>query len=485
MITSVKMVLARYFHKPMSTVLSITLFTIGVAVISLIIKSEYYLENNYKQNLAGIDLVVGAKGSPLQLILSSVLHADAPTGNIPLEEAGKIAKHPLVEKTIPIALGDNFKGFRIVGTIPEYTELYHAQMFQGMMFSRPLDVVVGANVAAQTGLTLSDNFTGVHGFMHVGHSHDEFKYTVTGILKPTGTIIDDLILTPIESVWLVHSDGHHHGDEEHGHDHSHNYESQDHDHDHSECGHNHRHSDDTHEHSHDHRHAHEGYDHDHGHSGEHHDEALERVLLKIENEEDLTQEELNIFNEHRGILTEKEHHPEGQITALLVFYRNPMAVATLPRMINENTTLQAASPALQFNRLRTLFGYGIKVFEVLAWIIILISGINIFIYLLNTINQGIREIALLRATGVSKSKIFMLILLQGAFLSIIGWVAGIILSATIWHILPFGHIAPGFTPQVIQSNLILLGYCILVAILAGIIPAIKIYNTKIHYLLTR
>lgn len=456
MMTFIKMVLARYLHKPMSTLLSITLFTIGVAVISLVIKSEWYLQNNYKQNLADIDLVVGAKGSPLQLILSSVLHADVPTGNIPLDEVHKIEKNPLVKHTIPVALGDNYQGFRIVGTNPDYVDLYHAQMAQGNMFSKALDAVVGANVAKETELALNDNFVGVHGFMNEGHSHDEFKYTVTGILKPTGTVIDNLVLTPVESVWAVHSHKHQH----------HGKENQE------QTAENHHHNEDEHEHT-------------QHNAEEHHNTTIEEVLNKIEHEEEITAEELRIYNQHKGILTEKEHNPENEITSLLVFYRSPMAAATLPRMINENTSLQAAAPAFEFNRLLSLLGYGITVLEILAWIIIVISGINIFIYLLNTINQSIGEIALLRATGVSRPKIFVLILLQGTFLSVFGWLAGIIFSGIIWQFLPFGKTTGIFIPELLPSNLILLLYCILVAVMAGIIPAIKIYNTKIHYLLTR
>ena len=443
--TIVKLVLARYFHKPMSTLLSIILFAIGVSVISLVIKTEYYLENTYRRNLAGIDLVVGAKGSPLQLILSSVLHIDSPTGNIPLDEVHKIEKNPLVKKTIPVALGDNYKGFRIVGTIPAYAELYDAHILQGKIFEKPLEAVVGANVAKKAGLNLGDTFAGVHGLMHEGHSHEEFKYTVTGILKPTGSVIDNLVLTPVESVWMVHA-VHHHDEGE------------------------------------------EGYEHAEGetyHDQEQAGESIDEILHKIKHQEELTEDEVQIYNQHKGILSENKQAVENQITALLIFYRNPMAAATLPRMINENTTLQAASPALEFNRLLSLLGYGIMVLEVLAWIIILISGINIFIYLLNTINQSIGEIALLRATGVSRSKIFVLILLQGTILSVFGWLAGIVLSNTIWHFMPWNGSISAFDGYLVRQDLLLLLYCLTVAAVAGIIPAIKIYRTKIHYLLTR
>ncbi len=448
--TIVKLVLAQYFHKPMSTLLSIVLFAIGVAVISLVIKTEYYLENTYRKNLAGIDLVVGAKGSPLQLILSSVLHIDSPTGNIPLDEVHKIEKNPMVKKTIPVALGDNYKGFRIVGTVPAYAELYNAQILQGKIFEKPLEAVVGATVAKKAGLKPGDTFAGVHGLMHEGHSHDEFKYTVTGILKPTGSVIDNLVLTPVESVWMVHS-AHHHDEE-------------------GEEGHNHEDAEE--EHDHEHHHAHE-------------EESINEILHKIEHQEELTEEEVLVYNQHKGILTENKQAVENQITALLVFYQNPMAAATLPRMINENTTLQAASPALEFNRLLSLLGYGITVLEVLAWIIILISGINIFIYLLNTINQSIGEIALLRATGVSRPKIFVLILLQGTILSIFGWLAGIVLSNTIWQFMPWNDSIGAFDGYLMREDLLLLLYCLTVAVVAGIIPAVKIYRTKIHYLLNR
>jgi putative ABC transport system permease protein len=453
MMTIVKLVLARYFHKPMSTLLSIILFAIGVSVISLVIKAEYYLENSYRKNLAGIDLVVGAKGSPLQLILSSVLHIDAPTGNISLDEVHKIEKNPLVKKTIPIALGDNYKGFRIVGTVPAYAELYNAQMLQGKIFKKPLEAVVGANVAKTSGLSLGDTFVGVHGLMHEGHSHGEFKYTVTGILKQTGSVIDNLILTPVESVWMVHSAHHHDGDE-----------AEEHDHEATEAG---------------------EHEHDHHSKGEHEDDSISGILHKIEHGEELIEEEVLVYNNHKGILADNKQAPENQITSLLVFYQNPMAAATLPRMINENTTLQAASPALEFNRLLSLLGYGITVLEVLAWIIILISGINIFIYLLNTINQSIGEIALLRATGVSRPKIFVLILSQGTILSVFGWLSGIVLSNTIWQFMPWNGSNSAFNSYLVRQDLLQLLYCLTVAVVAGIIPAVKIYRTKIHYLLTR
>ena len=98
---------------PLNTTLSILLMTLGIGMISLILLINKEVNQQVERNLKGIDMVVGAKGSPLQLILSSVYHIDNPTGNIPLKEAKKIEKNPLVASSIPISLGDSYNGFRI------------------------------------------------------------------------------------------------------------------------------------------------------------------------------------------------------------------------------------------------------------------------------------------------------------------------------------------------------------------------------------
>ncbi len=449
-----KLVIARYIHKPLSTLLSIFLFAVGVAVISLVIKSERFIETNYTKNLGGIDLVVGAKGSPLQLILSSVLHIDAPTGNIPLKEVEQIKKNPLVKNTIPLALGDNYEGYRIVGTTTDYANVYHANVMEGKMYSNKMEVVIGSHVAKATGLKLNDQFAGMHGFTKQGHIHKEFKYTVTGIMAETGTVIDNLILTPIESVWFIHEHHHHHdGDED-------EEENLDED-------------------------EHKDVHHLNEQEEDNHDEVLAKILEKIKKKEELTKEEMTLYNANKGILQEKEHHPEKELTALLVFYRNPMGAVTLPRMINENTSMQAASPAYEFSRLLSILDYGITVLKILAWIIIIISGINIFIFLLNSINQTIGEIALLRATGVSRSKVLIIILLQGILLAVLGWITGIILANIVWYMMPWASQTSGFDLFMIQKYMVLFLYCITVSFLAGILPAVKIYKTKIHYLLRR
>lgn len=193
-------------HTLLSTLLTTAVFVSGVAMIVIVLLVNVQLQNEFTRNLKGIDLVVGGKGSPLQLILSSVFHLDIPSGNIPLDEAEKLGKNPMVRQTIPISLGDNYLGFRIVGTTRAYPEHYGAQLKAGGRYwGKEMEAVLGAAVAAQSGLKPGDSFAGSHGLTSGGELHSELRYTVVGILESTGTVIDRLALTGGESIRHIHA----------------------------------------------------------------------------------------------------------------------------------------------------------------------------------------------------------------------------------------------------------------------------------------
>ncbi|RYX95182.1 MAG: FtsX-like permease family protein [Comamonadaceae bacterium] len=196
------------WSRPLAAGLNLLLLTLGLASITFLLLASHQIDQAFERDLAGIDVVVGAKGSPMQLILSGVLHLDVPTGNIPLEAISTLQAHPQVAKVIPISLGDNFRGFRIVGTTPDYLAHYGVELAQGVLWKAPMEVVLGAQVARQTGLKTGDRFTGSHGLGSGGHDHGESPYTVTGILAASGSVLDRLVLTPTESVWKVHEKSH-------------------------------------------------------------------------------------------------------------------------------------------------------------------------------------------------------------------------------------------------------------------------------------
>ncbi len=470
--------LKRLISRPANTLLSLLLFAIGISIISLIILADRQMKESVQRNLAGVDLVMGAKGSPVQLILSSVLHADYPTGNINLREAQNIARNPLVKQYIPLALGDNYRGFRIVGTTIEYAELYNAALAEGRWFEDVPEVTVGYRVARMTGLEVGDRFYGVHGFRDVGHAHDYFHYTVTGIMAQTGSVVDNLILTPIESVWAVH-DGHDHDHDGHNHD---DCDHEHHEHDHDECDHHH----DNHQH---HNHdSHDDHEHSHFHQAENHldDPQLNEIRLRIEAGEDISREEMEFF-----IASQQHAHAPGvddhrEITAMLLVYRSPAANIQLPRMINESTNMQAASPALELNRLFSLLAFGFDALNLIAWAIIIISGINIFVHLWNTLKRGIAEIALMRVMGAGRQKVFVMLLVQGMILAFGGWIAGVFLARAIWWFLPSFHFMPDVAFAMLQpGELLLLIYALATGLLASIIPAWMAYRTDVHFTLTR
>jgi putative ABC transport system permease protein len=184
------------------------LLSLGLASITFLMLVSYQLDKAFDRDLAGIDLVVGAKGSPMQLILSGVFHIDVPPGNVPLKAVRTLEQHPMVDMVIPISLGDNLRGFRIVGTSHAYVSHYDAKLADGKLWDSdtPMQAVVGATAAQKLGLAVGNNFVGAHGLGAGGHLHGDNPYTVVGILAPSGSVLDRLILTDTTSVWKVHED---------------------------------------------------------------------------------------------------------------------------------------------------------------------------------------------------------------------------------------------------------------------------------------
>jgi len=196
--------------RPLATVLNLLLLTLGLAAITLVLLTRAQLDRAFERDLAGIDAVVGAKGSPLQLILSGVFHLDVPPGNILLRDAQALAKDARVAQLIPLSLGDSYRGFRIVGTTYDYPVHYGAQLAQGQLWQQPMEVVLGHQAAQATGLQPGQPFAGAHGLADGGAAatHAAHPYVVSGVLAPCACVLDRLLLTATESVWEVHEVAH-------------------------------------------------------------------------------------------------------------------------------------------------------------------------------------------------------------------------------------------------------------------------------------
>ncbi len=405
--------------RPLSTGLNVLLLAMGLAIITVLLLIQDQFENKMNKDAAGIDLVVGAKGSPLQLVLAGVYHIDFPTGNIPMEEAMKLTRNRLVKNIIPMALGDNFQGFRIVGTNHEYPDIYQAKVTEGNLWEIPFDVVLGTEVAARLELKVGDTFMGSHGISEGSHDHDQNDFKVVGILAEHGNVLDRLILTSIESVWLTHDEtGTEEGTE-----------------------------------------ATEGAD--------DHERFQEPVAKMGFPETDIPRE----------------------LTTLLIQYRNPMAAIQLPRMINSGTVMQAASPSFEMVRLFELLGVGISLLQGLAYVLIGISGLGIFIALYNSLKDRKYDLAILRAIGASRLQLVVLILFEGIMLTLLGAILGMILGHSFLAVLISQNeqgVVGALQPWIfLEEELWVVVYALLVGLLASVIPAISAYQTSIAKQLTK
>ena len=185
---------------------------LGVALVCAVLALRHQSEQALSREAGLYDLVVGGKGSPLQLVLSSVYHLDSPTGNLPYSDYQRLHRDPRVLWAAPIGLGDNYAGYRIIGTESHFFDLPSRegrpffQFDQGRAFQDRFEVVLGSQVAKASRLAIGDSFAGTHGLVNVpgGEVHRDFPYRVSGILAPTGTAQDRAIFGTLESVWEIH-----------------------------------------------------------------------------------------------------------------------------------------------------------------------------------------------------------------------------------------------------------------------------------------
>lgn len=184
--------------------LSILVGALGIAAITVALVGLDALPAAAERSWGGADLIVGPKGSALDLVLCCALHISDPRGLVSEKAAMAAVQNSFVRVAAPIALGDSVNGWRIVGTTPNFLSVYRAQIAQGRMWTKPLQAVLGAQVAEAMHLKIGDHFIGAHGLVAGGELHSQFPYTVVGILAPSGTVLDRLVLCDIETVRLIH-----------------------------------------------------------------------------------------------------------------------------------------------------------------------------------------------------------------------------------------------------------------------------------------
>jgi putative ABC transport system permease protein len=351
--------------RPWLSALNLLLLSLGLAAVAFVLLVSEQLERGLRRDLAGIDLVVGAKGSPMQILLAGVFHLDQSTGNIPLATWRQLRAQPLVAQAVPISLGDSLGGFRIVGSTPDYLQLYQLSLAQGRAWDRPMQALLGAEVARRTGLRVGDRFQGSHGLGAGGQAHEQ-AYEVVGLLAPSGSVADRLVLTDLASVWEAHA-AHGHGQSAQA----------------GEAG----------------QEDHDEHEHEHG------------GRLAQPNADPLAQPDAG-----------------REISMLLLRYRSPLAAAMLPRWVNAQPGLQASVPALETARLLSMLGVGVEVLRGFGVVLLLAAALSVLVALLHALRERQSDLAMLRMLGASPARVATLLLVEAGLLAGLASALGLVLA---------------------------------------------------------
>lgn len=208
-----KIVYKNLKQRSLSTVFTIFSVMLGVALVIAIMILRRESEEAFNQTAAGYELIVGPKGSSLQLTLNTVYQLGLPIQNMPLKTYELLKNDKRVKTAIPYVLGDNFKNARLVGTVQEiFTEFEYKKglkykLRDGHFFTKDFEAVIGHDASQRTGLKTGDTFTGSHGIESYegADTHDEFQFKITGILEKTFTPVDRVIFVSMNSIWKIHN----------------------------------------------------------------------------------------------------------------------------------------------------------------------------------------------------------------------------------------------------------------------------------------
>ena len=436
--------------KPLPSLLSMLLLAVGLSTGIILKLTEHQLTENINNTGKDIKLVIGAKGSRLQLVLSSVFQIDNPTGNINYGFYSLLKRNKLIKEMIPVSMGDSYKRKRIVGTNHDYIRLFSGELKEGVLFKKPLEATIGSAVASELGLKVGADFVGGHGMEEVLHSHDEYKYKVVGVLERSGSVLDNLILTPVQTVWIMHAG--------HGHDSEYTlggakeeiYDvpeleevlvdslSQ----------------------------KHEVHNHE-GHSHEHHEHAevnLEELLANIDPK-------------------------DREITAILFPNLSGNAKIGVLNNANNQPNMMAVDPAPEIALLKNKLTPFVSIIIAISWFITIIAMFSVFIGLLSSLRGRKYEIALMRVLGASKSKVLISILFEGVILSVLGYLLCLVLSHSGMELIGNwmqNEYQYEFTGWIfLNSELTYLLVAIVIGLVSALIPAYKAYNTDISETLSK
>ncbi len=444
------LVIKNILQRKFSVLLTIISVSLGVALIGSTLAIKEEVEKNFNQSNVGYEMIVGAKGSPMQLVLNTVFMLGNPVGNIRYEVYEKLKHDRRIALALPYALGDNYHGFNIVGTTDDLFTKFNYKVGKSFSFASgtafeahsKFQAVLGFDAAKSTGLKIGDEFIATHGLQEsaegIAHQHEETPFTVVGILNRTGTASDKIIYTTVESVWAVHE--------------------------------------------------HELHD-------EHHEHEQSEELSQI-NEPEIHQAPESHHKEHdhhhhEGIST--EDHRITDLTAVLIKVRSPLFALHLYKQINDWPLAQAAIPVNEIKSLFEIISNIDWAFFLITILVIVVALIGMMVSIYNSLYERRREISIMRALGAHRSKIFSIIILEAFTISFFGALFGLFFSKLLSLILK-GYILETTGVEIsvklltmisfyeiteLPVELLIMSSVSFIGALVAIIPAIVAYKTDV------
>ncbi|TAE31530.1 MAG: ABC transporter permease [Candidatus Kapaibacterium sp.] len=384
-------------QRSIATTLTVLSVALGVALTASILTLRTESERAFSQKDTGFEVIVGAKGSPLQLVLNTMYHIGTPVGNIPRADAEKLQRDKRVKTAIPMVFGDNVGGFKVIGTTDEFFTRFEYRkntrlaLQSGTAFRKNYEAVLGAEAAQILGLKQGDSITVQHG-IDVGEAgaHEHGKMPVVGVLAPSGTALDKGVYMTMYTVWDTHY-----------HEYLEQQEAAEQVLQQQEARQNGTKQKEP-------DHDHEGHDHDH----EGHDHAKDD------------------HEEHTH-----EIPPEfSTITTLVVKLKSPVFYDSFVRSVNDGTSAQAALPIREISGLFAIVGNVNGVLLGVSYMVIIVAAMAFLAALYNSLNERRREIAILRSLGAHRQTILTLILAEAGFIGIAGYCLGIIVARCVFFV---------------------------------------------------
>ena len=372
-------------HRPWQTLLLTLLIALAIASSVFIAALSFGMHYGLTKATEPFPQIVGAKGSANQLVLNTVYLKDRPIGNVTGDVFQEVKANPLVKQAIPLAFGDNWRGFRIVGTentIFDYRVKPQSEPWlkvaEGRRFNAPFEAVIGDGAAKLLGAKIGDTFQSIHGATAHGHVHKDQTYTIVGILAPVEGPYDHAVLTDIRSVWIAH---------EHHHDHDH------------------EHAADAHEEG--HEHEHEAAVHEEEHEHEH--EAAGKPAAQAVND-----------GEHAATA--------GQVTAVLIQPQGYGQALKLAMEFQQRNDAQLVFPAQVIIQLFSLMGQGEKMWWYIGAFFIAAALLVVLSTLYLSGLQRLPERAILRVLGAKRSELLTVTLWQNGLIMVLGGILGYVLG---------------------------------------------------------